>query len=224
MAKLTKKRNGLFLGIFILLSLLLLGAIKTHTSRGGLVNPDAGYEKLYSFDTNISISKNITPEELQVFYDFAIGEYRNANFGISKDLLEAITQKSDDHPMSWYYLAEIYKKVYPYSQSEFKKKTALLNITKSPLSDDLKISAYDDLANLSSGNPDQSIEYGKKAVVIKDNVFSRYILMTAYYNAYKRTGDDKYRSALGKVYDPKTRFLFGDGKFAPWAEEVLANR
>jgi len=222
MATSIKKRNIVIFGIFALLSLLLVGSLKTDPPKDLLAA--STYQKIYSFNTDVSLSKDISPETIEGFYNLAVDEYRKANFGFSKDLFEAITQKSNSHPMSWYYLAEIHKNIYPYSSDGFKKKICLENITRSPLSNDLKISAYDDLSRLSSRNPEESIDYGRKAVALEDNLLSRYILLTAYYNAYKSTSDQKYKKALVKMYDPKIRSLFGEGKFVPWVEELVASK
>jgi tetratricopeptide (TPR) repeat protein len=183
----------------------------------------AEYEKIYSPKSQMNFDPKITESQLNVFYDFALEEYRNANFGSARDLLEGITQKTDSHPMSWYFLGEIYKNIYPYSQETAKFKIVLLNITKSNLNNGLKQSAYDELARIEK-DFDVAISYGQKAVAIEDNMFSKYILLTAYYNAYNKTGNKKYKEGFTRTYDPKMKNLFGDTKLKFWTSEVFAKK
>ena len=219
----SKIPNKYLLATLIILSIALLASYGPRTTFMS-DQPKAlavQFDKVYDLKSSINIDKNVTEKELQDFYSFAVDEYGNANYGSAKDLLLGITQKTDKQPMAWYYLAQIYRDVYPYSLQRDKLKIALLNIVKSDLNVGMKQSAYDDLAKIET-NVDSAIAYGKKAVELEDNMFSRYILLTVYYNAYEKTHNKLYRTEFSKVYDSRMRNIFADSTVTPWMDGALA--
>jgi len=69
------------------------------------------------------IPQKLDHETLKMFYNQSIIEYKNANYGLAKELLEATVQRTDAFPKAYFYLGVIYGEEHlPFHNEKIAKK------------------------------------------------------------------------------------------------------
>ena len=173
------------------LIVLILGLILTSAIAAGELANDI---KMPDNSSGFMIDKKISTETLQCFYEFAIEQMRESNFGMSRDMFECITKSSNSFPMSNYYLALMYTNVDSMRDAEKAKKNWLTfvsnkdSIKKSPT---FVQQAYQNLIDTEHDKV-KLINFAKTSLKINKNIISLTSTLKAYQKVYANTNDEKY--------------------------------
>ena len=141
--------------------------------------------------SRINFTKDISADTINTFYEFAIEEYNNSNYGFSRDLFTAITNRTTVHPECYYYLGKIYSEV-PTLKDKVLANIYFLRAANSlNLDTHIRQEAYLALAKMSN-NDDVALRYAKDSLDLINNDKAKKALVSIYQKKYEKTKDKNY--------------------------------
>jgi len=154
------------------------------------------YEKIPG-TSNYLISKNIITQNVgEVWGSFAIEEYFNGNYGMSKDMFQFLSSKEGLFPNASYYLAEIHSNV-----DIFKDKELAINYYLKFVNDKSNKNiintqqAYIKLSKLTEKEDDKLI-YAQKAKEVRETRVSLTNLYEIHKDLYNKTKKEEYQKKM----------------------------
>lgn len=160
-------------------------------------------------ESGLSLSKDITPEQLSDFFEFSVKEYFGANYGMSRDLFELIAQRTNAHPMCYFYLSRIYTEVTPLANKKKAKENLLAFVEtskkKTKIAPGFFQDAYADLVKMET-NHKKMVAYANASMSLGDSETARQTFIKAYTKAFSITHDNSYREKIMQYAVPVARF------------------
>ena len=144
------------------------------------------------------IPQKLDYETLKMFYNQSIIEYKNANYGLAKELLEATVQRTDAFPKAYFYLGAIYGEEHlPFHNEKIAKKHYENCIAHRKSDARLKQICYEKMILECKLNPEQVLSCVEASKRISDQ---------SYY--YKDTlAISKWANDKSKMFDDETQKL-----------------
>jgi len=116
------------------------------------------------------------------FYKMAIQEYKDANYGFSKELFEATVKRTDAFPKAYFYLGNIYGNIEPFKNSKISKEYYRLCIEHPKSSKELKQIAYIYLNWYTQPSLKERQEYIEATKKLGDTHYSRMLELNQIWN------------------------------------------
>jgi hypothetical protein len=150
------------------------------------------------------LEKQVTKQQLSMFFDFSLEEMRNSNFGLSRDMFELIGERApSDFPMCFYHLAQLYRQI-PTLENAGKEKANLekfvaLYNKKTKVDKTFFEESYSRLIALEN-DPIKLAKYAKTILKIsKSSSQGKHIAVSAYTKIFSITNDAEYASKIEKM-------------------------
>jgi hypothetical protein len=112
---------------------------------------------------------------IKAFYQMAIKEYKEANYGSSKELFEEIVKRTDAFPKAYFYLGDIYGHTEPFVNKKLAKAYYKQCIAHRKTSNELKQICYIKLSWLDGTSKEEIESYKVACKKLGDTYYSKWI-------------------------------------------------
>lgn len=174
--------------------------------------------------SSIQIKADTTEETVQIFYEFAVNEYEYANYGFSRDIFTAISNRSSKYPGCYYFLGKIYEEVALFKDPIMSKQCYLKAATSKELASHLRQDSYAALIRLTE-DPEIAMKYAEASFKLGDSDNSKVALILAYHKKYDKTRDESYLDRADIVNRSMTdRFFNGSSVPVIYNSSLLSGK
>ncbi len=150
-------------------------------------------------------AKDINKDNLALYYDFAVTEYNNGNYGIARDFFGLVQKIAKDYRSTDIYMGKIYAEIKVFQNDDLAKLRFVRIVNNDKSNSVQKQIAYFELAKLAQ-SPNEAFNYANSSVVIGDSQNSRQALAIAYGKLFRTTGDEKFvREVVAVLKNPATK-------------------
>ena len=122
------------------------------------------------------IPEKLEFQTIKLFYKQAVEEYKNANYGASKELLEATVQRTDAFPKAYFYLGVIYGDInLPFKNIKLAKSYYKQCVAHRKANNEIKQICYIKLSWIDGNSKEENAQYRAESKKLGDNYYSKWL-------------------------------------------------